>query len=407
MCTCSGQKETEEDYSGYVGIEIRGHTSARDYAKKSFSMEIRDASNNDADFPLLGLASEEDFVLYGPEEDRSLGLQNIMAYELSRQMGRYASNYRIIELFLVTDGAPLNPTHYHGLYVLGEKPKRGKDRIDIQERSGADFTGGYIMKHDNNNYDEGDYWFNSTLLIEIIIVYPKPEFLMDQEAQYIMDYIAEFETVLFGRQYRNKKAGYPAYIDIDSFVDYMLVVEATKNPDGYRGSAYMHKDRGGLLSMGPVWDYNEAFGTCCGYPFEGFLEEGVSDGISGGSAISVEGWRFNICEDQERCKVDPRDGISLWYRRLWKDAAYRERVVKRWQELRELAISDAWVEAKIESFRSQAEAAALRNYQRWGDVIGEEWFASYEEQWTFYVDRLKEWLLDHMKWMDNEFVKFE
>lgn len=37
---------------------------------------------------------------------------------------------------------------------------------------------------------------------------------------------------------------------------------------GYRGSAYMHKDRGSCLSMGPVWDYDEAFGLCCGFPFE-------------------------------------------------------------------------------------------------------------------------------------------
>ena len=29
---------------------------------------------------------------------------------------------------------------------------------------------------------------------------------------------------------------------------------------------YHRQDRGSLLSMGPMWDYNEAFGICCGFP---------------------------------------------------------------------------------------------------------------------------------------------
>lgn len=33
------------------------------------------------------------------------------------------------------------------------------------------------------------------------------------------------------------------YIDEDSFVDFFLVIELTKNPDGYRGSCYFHKVR--------------------------------------------------------------------------------------------------------------------------------------------------------------------
>lgn len=52
---------------------------------------------------------------------------------------------------------------------------------------------------------------------------------------------------------------------------------------------------------------------CCGYPFEGYLDEGVSNGISGGSAISPEGWRYNICLDEDRCIVDPQDGVSPYY----------------------------------------------------------------------------------------------
>lgn len=42
-------------------------------------------------------------------------------------------------------------------------------------------------------------------------------------------------------------------LDIPAAIDYFIGTEVTKNPDGYRGSIKMHKDRGGPLVMGPMW----------------------------------------------------------------------------------------------------------------------------------------------------------
>jgi hypothetical protein len=39
-------------------------------------------------------------VLHGPENDRTLGMRNWLAYSLTRQMGRYASRTRFFELFM-------------------------------------------------------------------------------------------------------------------------------------------------------------------------------------------------------------------------------------------------------------------------------------------------------------------
>lgn len=46
--------------------------------------------------------------------------------------------------------------------------------------------------------------------------------------------------------------------------------------------------------------------------------QGISNGSSGGSAISPEGFRFNICDEPARCVEDPVDGISLWFRAVWR-----------------------------------------------------------------------------------------
>lgn len=54
-------------------------------------------------------------------------------------------------------------------------------------------------------------------------------------------YVNEFEGALISKSFANPVTGYKPYIDMGSFVDYFLVSEITKNPDSYRGSAFIHK----------------------------------------------------------------------------------------------------------------------------------------------------------------------
>ena len=55
------------------------------------------------------------------------------------------------------------------------------------------------------------------------------------------------------------------------------------------------------------------------YPIEGYQNGGVSGpGKSGGSAISPNGWLFDICDNPERCLKDPTFGLSVWFRRLYQ-----------------------------------------------------------------------------------------
>lgn len=58
MNTCDYSRENNAaagaEYSGPVGIEIRGSTSARDYEKKSFAVETRKPDGDSDDVNLLG-----------------------------------------------------------------------------------------------------------------------------------------------------------------------------------------------------------------------------------------------------------------------------------------------------------------------------------------------------------------
>eukprot|EP01025_Chloroclados_australasicus_P009537 TRINITY_DN1364_c0_g1_i2.p1 TRINITY_DN1364_c0_g1~~TRINITY_DN1364_c0_g1_i2.p1 ORF type:complete len:851 (-),score=112.54 TRINITY_DN1364_c0_g1_i2:1379-3931(-) len=406
LCTCSEY----EDYDGWAGVQYRGQTSFREFDKKGLGFELRESDNQtNRNFPLLGLPKENDWVLNNPENDGTLGFRNVMAFTLARKMGRYASRYRFLELFLINDGAQeLSMDHYAGIYMLLEKIKRDSNRVPVQKISPSDETGGYIFKYDNDNIDSYDKYI-TTLKSRLDIVFAYPDLPSPIEQDYAFNFFNEFEAALLSENWLDPESGYRSFIDYGSFIDYMLAVEITKNPDAYRGSTYMFKDANGALNMGPIWDVNEAFGMCCGYPIEGYENSGKSEGISGGSAISPEGFRFLICAEAHRCKIDPTDGVSQWYRRMWQDEQFRKDTNARWQELRADAISNQVVEQLFNETQVLLQDAAIRNYERWQDgrlMNGATFPDDFEKEWLNDIETLRTWLIAHMNWMDQGWAKF-
>jgi hypothetical protein len=263
-------------YEGNIGIEFRGATS-QTFPKKSYGLETRDENNEDLNVSLLEFPEEEDWILYGPYSDKSL-MRNILIYDLSRDIDRYASRSTFVDL-------NINNTS-QGVYVFMEKLKRDSQRIDINklkedENSGEDLTGGYILKIDKtagNNLGEGYNELNSFVSqyapqhatlgqkIYFLYEYPKAKDITTEQKDYISKYILDFEEALASDNFMDANLGYEAYIDVPSFIDFFLLNEISNNVDAYRLSTFMHKDKSGKLKMGPIWDFNLAFGNAdyCG-----------------------------------------------------------------------------------------------------------------------------------------------
>ena len=68
------------DYNGEIGIELRGNT-AQDFPKKSYGFETRDSLGNNNNVSLIGMPSENDWILYGPYSDKSL-MRNVLTFKL-------------------------------------------------------------------------------------------------------------------------------------------------------------------------------------------------------------------------------------------------------------------------------------------------------------------------------------
>ena len=184
----------------------------------------------------------------------------------------------------------MNLSTAKAVFVLLEKIKRDKNRVNIDkldptEITGDNLTGGYIVKIDKMSGTGGDGWTSSfvplgrkgTQTIYFQYDYPKEADIVAQQKQYLKDYFSAFETALSGDNFKDPTAGYAKYIDINSFVDYFIANEVSRNPDAYRLSTFISKKKdsdGGKLYMGPIWDFNLGFGNvnfCAKEKPEGFI----------------------------------------------------------------------------------------------------------------------------------------
>ncbi len=379
-------------FTGKIGIEIRG-ASSQMFPKKSYGLETRDDNNEDLDVSLLGMPEEEDWILYAPYSDKSL-IRNILIYDLSRDMGRYASRSQFVELNI--------NNAFQGLYVFMEKLKRDSNRIAINklkedENTGEDLTGGYILKIDKtagNNLGEGYNDLNSftslygppnaTIGQEIHFLYEEPdaEDITIEQKAYIADYVSQFEDALASDDFRDPVLGYGTYIDIDSFIDFFLLNELSNNVDGYRLSTFMYKDKNEKLKLGPIWDFNLAFGN--------------ADYCSGGET-NVWAYKFN-----ERCPEDFWQ-VPFWWNRLLQDPEFVSRLKDRWNTLRAGVLSNGSIVNKVDDYVTTLNKAGSveSNFNTWnilGTYIWPNRFigSSHDEE----IGYLKSWTNDRLSWLD-------
>ncbi len=377
------------DYQGTIGIEIRGATS-QNYPKKQYSVELRDPDGKDTAVALLGMPKEADWILNAPYGDKSL-MRNILAYQLSRDLGHYAPRTKLCEVVLNGD--------YQGVYVLIERIKRDKNRVDVarlqeDELSGDDLTGGYIIKIDRDTEGNEDGWASTyappyrqedNQRIYFRYEYPDTDEIAPEQKTYIQQYIRDFEDALAGENFTDPTLGYTPYINVNSFVDYFIVNEVSKNLNAYRLSTFLHKQKdsdGGKLVMGPVWDYNFSFGSA-----EFCIQNGGPEefALSFSRLCSTDFWL-----------------APFWWERLLEDPAYANNLATRWAGLRDGRLTTARFTERIDSVAALVEEAQIRNFTRW-PILGERvWPNPYTgETYQDEVNYLKNWATQRLGWLDE------
>ena len=251
-----------------IGIKVRGQSSAL-FPKPGYGVEVRDEKGEGKDVSLFGLPPSDDWVFHGPYVDKSL-VRNALAHWLFRQAGHYSPRSKHFDLYI--NGV------YRGVYVLLEKIKRDKYRVNVSKLketdiSGEEVTGGYIWAFDKTGTNTGGAGsgpiekegFSTSDGLNVILHYPKKENIKKEQENYLKKYLNDLEGL-----FKNGKngQGYEKYVDMTSALDYVLHEEVTNNADSYWCSFFLHKPKDktdsngvkteGKVTLGPAWDFNLA-----------------------------------------------------------------------------------------------------------------------------------------------------
>jgi hypothetical protein len=375
------------EYNGQISIGVRGASSSG-YPQRPYNLETQNFFGQNNNVPLLGMPAENDWVLLSNYNDRAL-LRNALAFDLSRRMGQYAPRVHLCEVLL--NG------NYRGIYTFGEKIKRDNGRVNIatlnfNEISGDDLTGGYILQQNlrgaNNSFQSNFSPIDHPGLdVHFLYEYPTAGDIVPEQRAYIASFIDSLETALYSPAFADPDVGYRRYLDVPSFITYFLVNELARNNDGFKKSIFYNKDKnsnGGKLRAGPVWDFDWAW--------KNIIECDIIHGPNG------SGWahRINDC---------PTDNNSTgWYIRLLQDSAFTTELRCTYEYERMNVLSDASINAFIDSVGTLVQNAQVRHFQKW-PILGMAGPAPEQGPFgaTYAEDlvRLKQWIATRLAWLDD------
>ncbi|MFC1619102.1 CotH kinase family protein [Candidatus Neomarinimicrobiota bacterium] len=367
-------------YDGHIGIELRGNTT-QFFPKQPYNIETRDAAGENLNVSLLGFPEENDWVLRAAYIDKTF-IRDPLALWMARSLGNYTSPMAHVELVL--NGV------YQGIYILAEKVKPDRNRVNItkmdpEDNSGDEVTGGYIYEiakgwvpiEESLSRTEGD---------NRRIKYPKPDDITDEQRAYIAKYDDDFSALMEQPDFADPADGYAAWIDVGSFIDEILIQEVTRNSDGYGWSSHFHKDRLGKLRAGPAWDFDQSLANSTFMSGERY-EDWLID------QTSIEIWSWGGPYPQ------------FWLR-LFYEPSFRYQLSARWFQVREAAWSTASLMHVIDSLAAHLNEAQVRNFEKW-PILGVEIWRSVPGWWernTYAkeVDYLKSYLTSRLNWIDDQ-----
>ncbi len=334
-----------------VNIRGRGNTTWG-WPKKPYALKFESKTS------VLGMPKHKRWVLLANAMDKTM-LRNRMAFRISEQTSlAWTPRNEYAELFL-------NGRHL-GTYLVAEQIKVDKNRVNITEMSPSDnegeaITGGYLFELDFH-FDNEKQW-RTPRNMPFAIKSPDEEDLTDAQFAWAQQYIKELEALIHSKEFLDPATGYMNFVDRQSFADYWIIYEVCLNHEiGNPGSVYMHKDRGGSLVAGPIWDFD--WGTF---------------------SYNVSSWA------QDKLYLQG----TLWYGRMFGDPEFKALAKERWMDiyprLRQLVDfldqeADYLKWASVKNF-------ALWNPQDTGGVNGDEllpWSEAVARMRSIYIDRIED-----------------
>ncbi|MBR6364725.1 MAG: CotH kinase family protein [Lachnospiraceae bacterium] len=426
-------------YAGDIQIKGRGNSTWM-AAKKPYKIKLSKKTD------LLNSGKNKHYVLLANYYDSTL-MRNDIAFSTAKAMGFPAMDGVHVSLYLNGE--------YQGDYMLCEHLRVDPARLDIhdweddaadladtlceahselkdasdqlegaltkdlswmssktvsfngQEYDVSDFVdalparnGGFLLELDDT-YDEVSK-FKTKLGQPIMVSGPEYAKTDSELWTYIQTYVQAVEDAItspdFTTEYEGRIVSYQDLVNVDSFVDFFLLTEVFANLDSMFKSTFMYKDVDGLLTMGPIWDFDLCAGGSMVIEFQPYYER----------------WQTTY---RSLSKAQGKQ----WYRYLIRDPEFVQRVYDRYHELRDTVFADLLAQGglvdRMEALLTESGAANLSMWNAsgfggfggfggWGQNprggnSGQKKPATPEE-YKAKVDELRSWLTKRFTWLDAQ-----
>jgi hypothetical protein len=321
--------------------QIRGRGNVSwGYPKKPYRIKF------DKKTSMFGLTAAKNWVLLANYKVATL-IADTVAFELGQRFDTLFNNHYVYA-DVVLNG------EYQGTYILTEHMRVADGRVEIDEESD------YLVELDVY-YDEEPKF--RTLKLNLPVMISSPDFgtnIIDPRYRFVIDSLNEYDTLLSDVNFPNND--WKEKIDMDSFVDYLLINEIVRNGElGHPKSVYMYRQAGGKIKMSHLWDFDWAFGM-------------VSDTSVNVSTARSRSW----------------GGV---FRKFHNDSEFTAKYMERWnKKLPEVLSMLSFIDTTSEKIR----ISHLLNNRRWhGGAF------DFDEE----VGKLKTWWSTRIAYLNSEINK--
>ncbi len=349
--------ESKEKYLN-IKFSLRDENNpANDVSKTDFNDSIRGRGNSTWNYPkksyrikfdkktsLFGLPKAKSWVLLAEYIDPTL-IMNMTVFKLGSILSiPYNHTYHHVQLYLNGE--------YKGVYGLTEHNQVGEGRVDIDENEG------WFVKI-SSEYNEEPKFRTANYDLPVMIKSPEAEpMLIDNPAyDFVKKSLNELCDSMASANFPEN--GYRDLVDINTFVDFLLVNEIVMNHElGFPKSTYLYKDKNGKIGAGPLWDFDWAFS-------------------------------YNETSDVYFRTYNERLWKHSFFKRFFEDPVFAAKYKERWNEK---YLEIAAVSEFIYNIGTKLEESVAENFKIWNSS------GNYVQQ----ITNMKDWWNNRCLWLNTE-----
>lgn len=228
----------------YMTIAGRGNSTWVASEKKPYKVKQQRR------YSIAGLPAERSYIFLSNPLDNSM-MRNEVGFALSRISNlEWTPNSAYADVYLNDE--------YRGTYQITDKVGISETKLNI----GND---GYLLEVTPlNRITDDEVYIKTKRGLMLAIDDFEGDKADDAKYKYLSDYVNYCEEAIYAPNgIASNGMSVDNLIDIDSYVDWYLINEITKNVDaGMYASCKMHLTLSSKLYMGPVWDFDLSLGNC-------------------------------------------------------------------------------------------------------------------------------------------------